>query len=94
MTSHGRKDWLRTILYACFILAFSYVMYKSLRKLFAENTAVAQVKKSSPTLLYPSVTLCPCYTKDLLLSGTADDVNDKLSKLLVMISHTYEEGNR
>ncbi len=89
-----KRDWLRTILYACFILSFSYVMYKSFRKLFAENTAVVQVKKSKPALLYPSVTLCPTYAKALLMQSHEDDIDDMVEDHVVQFNSAWEVGNR
>ncbi len=88
------KDWLRPFLYLAFVIVFANVMYNSLSKLYAENTAFIQEQKTAPAMDYPSVTMCPSTYGDQFRQH-ADDVLDlKMKDLLLEFSHGYEEGNR
>ncbi len=91
-------DWLRRVLYTCFILVFIGVMYSSFQKIFSGNTAVSQVQRTSRTLLYPSVTICPGFNNASLTAKCptdqgVDSVGNKIEDFLFAFVHSYEDGN-
>ncbi len=89
-----RGDGIRRLLYLFFTIFFAYVMYNSLRKLFDQSTAFTQVQRTAPTMLYPSVTMCPInisYQAESDINRFLDQSNESL---LIALFHSYEGENR
>ena len=60
-------DWTRIIVYLGLFGLFMQAMVISFQTLSERKVSVAEEKRESQTLLYPSVTMCP-----FLLSGIKD----------------------
>ncbi len=76
------RDWLRAVLYVGFLAAFACVMYSSFCKYYDGTTAIGQVKASSATVRYPSITICPLFNSDLHLNITETDQTPPASHFL------------
>ena len=69
-----KTDWLRNVIHACVIISFFVIVGIKLADLLARNTAMREVQRSSPSLLFPSITACPIRLSDML------NVENKVSK--------------
>ncbi len=87
------EKWLRRALHVAFLIVFAGVMYNSFSKLHARNTAFTQEQKTAPTLLYPSITMCPVLSSDQYRNGNYT-LGLKMEDLIKGFFHTYEEGNK
>ncbi len=54
-------DWLRAVLYVCAAGFFLSRVCASVQKLFENQMAFDEVVKDSPTIMYPSLTMCPSH---------------------------------
>ncbi len=96
------STWVRRALYVALASLFIVALYRSFSRLSARKLAVAQTTRTSPTLFYPSVTMCQFYSLESARRPTyntaqeAVQLRTPISRCLNALRHNYRtvENNR